>query len=83
MQYSFHDLQSHFGPDVLQDAAYYLEQGLVALPDIRRDGRLITSLLRSPGKPPYRIYIRIEKDSGSTPRSEASAAAPAGSTVLT
>ncbi|MEN8168566.1 MAG: SWIM zinc finger family protein, partial [Pseudomonadota bacterium] len=67
MHYTYEDLQRLFNADVLEDASYYLDQGLVALPDIRQDGRLITSLIQSPGRQPYRVYIRIENKSAPPP----------------
>lgn len=48
-------------------AETYLDRGLVALPDVRQDGRLITSLIESPGQRPYRVYIRLESAAGSSP----------------
>lgn len=60
MLYTFEDLQSLFGSDLLEAAISYLDQGLVALPDIRQDGRLITSVIQTPGKRLYRVYIRID-----------------------
>ena len=67
MLYAFKDLRTLFNPMLLEDASCYLDQGLVALPDVRQDGRLITSLIQSPGKQPYRVYIRIETNNCPSP----------------
>ena len=67
MQYTIEDIQVLFPANVLDDAHYYLDQGLVAQPDILQDGRLITSLIRQPHKRDYRVYIRIENEPGKSP----------------
>ncbi|MEN8179247.1 MAG: DEAD/DEAH box helicase [Pseudomonadota bacterium] len=67
MHYTFEDLQDQFSAELLDAADFSIEQGLVAHPDIRQDGRLITSLLQAPGHRPYRVYIRIDTDHGPAP----------------
>ena len=68
MHYLYEDLQRRFGPDRMAGARRCLEQGWVALPDIRQDGRLITSLIESPGHRPLRVYIRIQPGEGEAPQ---------------
>lgn len=48
MRYRFQDLQDQFYAATLEDAEYELETCRVVLPDIRQDGRLITSLIQVP-----------------------------------
>jgi len=66
MRYSLEDLRALFSASTLDDARLCLQLGRVALPDIRQDGGLITSLVESPGQKPYRIYIRIESKTGTS-----------------
>ena len=61
MLYVYDDLRIAFDADTLERALACLDQGWVSLPDIRQEGRLITSLVDAPGKRPYRVYIRIER----------------------
>jgi superfamily II DNA or RNA helicase len=67
MRYSLQDLQALFPADILDDAAYRLELGQVALPDVRQDGRLITSLVQVPEHRPYRVYVRIDLNPDDSP----------------
>jgi superfamily II DNA or RNA helicase len=67
MRYSLQDLRELFPPAVLDEAAYRLELGQVALPDVRQDGRLVTSLVQVPGQRPFRVYVRIELTEHSRP----------------
>ena len=64
MRYSLEDLRALFSADVLDDASLCLQQGRVASLDIRQDGSLITSLVEAPGQQTYRVYIRIESETG-------------------
>ncbi len=66
--YSLEDIQATFSADVLDDAGLCLEQGRVAVPDIRQAGSLITSLIESPGQRPHRVYIRIESKTATSTR---------------
>ncbi|MCP3868641.1 MAG: DEAD/DEAH box helicase [Gammaproteobacteria bacterium] len=64
MRYTLEDLNSQFSAHLLDGAGLYLEAGRVAVPDVRQDGGLITSLVEFPGQRPYRVYIRVENGMG-------------------
>ena len=63
MLYSLADLQKVLGQKVLAQGEACLEKTLVDSPDVMRDGELVTSLVRHPGKKPYRVYVRIQAGS--------------------
>ena len=65
MLYSVVDLRNVLGEKVLDQGEECLETALVDSPDVMRDGELMTSLVRLPGKKPYRVYIRIQTGSNS------------------
>ena len=54
MLYSMADLQKVLGQKVLAQGEACLEEALVDSPDVMRDGELVTSLVRHPGKKPIR-----------------------------
>ncbi|MGD8588234.1 MAG: hypothetical protein PVG22_05325, partial [Chromatiales bacterium] len=68
MRYSLQDLQDLFPAFTLDNAACQLDLGQVALPDVRQDGRLITSLVQVPGHRPYRVYVRVDLNEDKSPR---------------
>ena len=67
MRYALQDLKGLFSADTLDDAADRLELGQVALPDVRQDGRLITSLVQIPGHRPHRVYVRVDLNEDNSP----------------
>jgi superfamily II DNA or RNA helicase len=65
MLYTHDDLEVAFDANTLDRATVCLDLDQVALPDIRQNGRLITSLVNAEGRRPLRVYIRIEREQGS------------------
>jgi superfamily II DNA or RNA helicase len=58
--YSFEDLNATFGPTLLDEAGRLLDSGGVMPPDIRRNGELITSIVKCSEERAYRAYVRVE-----------------------
>ncbi len=64
---SSEDLQHQFDAATLAEGSACLNQGSVSVPEVRRDGELITATVQNTTPTPYRVYVRVAPGGGGRP----------------
>ncbi len=62
MFYKLKDVQTNFGPGVLDEALYLIDSGPPITPMVQRGGELVTAVITNPGSKPFRVYVRVRKN---------------------